>query len=200
MAFPILAAISTGASIYGALRASRGGRRVDVNRINSKYMGMRPEGYTSAADENQLRLQLATGTRQAERGGVLGNMAVDRQIRSRKLSGASAAALHTRIAQQTAMGRESAAEGVARTRYGMYNNNLGFERNKMFKSWGAEIGQAQADNARLDSQNATMWNSIIESAPAIARMWRGNGVPQTSISPNPGVNPPLPDPYDPENN
>jgi hypothetical protein len=61
----------------------------------------------------------------------------------------------------------AAAEGAARTRYGVYAGNRDFEREKMFREWGSEIGAAQAEANRIDAQNATMWNSILESAPAL---------------------------------
>lgn len=170
MPFPVLAAISAGSALYGAFKSGRG-KRKNISAINARFRGQRPEGYTTAADEEQLGRQLATGTRTAVRSGTMGQAAVARQARTRGLSGASAAALQLGVSQQVAEGRQAAAEGVAGSRYGMYANNLNFEREKMFRDWGAEIGSAQQDNARLDAQNATMWNSILEAAPTIAGMF-----------------------------
>lgn len=170
MAFPIMAAVALGTSLYGAYKSGRG-KRKNISAINARFRGQRPEGYTTAADEAQLGRQLATGTRTAVRSGTMGQAAVARQARSRGLSGASAAALNLGVSQQVAEGRQAAAEGVANTRYGLYANNLNFEREKMFRDWGAEIGSAQQDNARLDAQNATLWNSILEAAPVMANMF-----------------------------
>lgn len=162
----LLAGAQLGTSIYGAWKAGKK-KRPNISAINAKFRAQRPDGYTTAADEEMIARGLATGNRTAARSGVLGQTAVARQARTRGLSGAAAAALNTRVGQQVAEDRMAAAEGAARTRYGVYAGNRDFEREKMFREWGSEIGAAQAEANRIDAQNATMWNSILESAPAL---------------------------------
>lgn len=174
MAFPILGAISAGTALYSALGGGQKRKRFDAKaarRINDRYMGARPGGYLTAEDTAQVGRVRARGVATARRSGALSRDAAALGARRRGLYGASAAALQTLAGQTEAAGRQQAADIASDTEYGLYGGNRDFEREKLFKAWGSELGAEAGDAARSAQQESGLWNSIIGSAPLIADMW-----------------------------
>lgn len=178
----LLPAAMTAVSTLGALRKQK---RPNVGRINSRYLAMRPEGYMTPGDEAMVERERARGVGSARRSGALARDAASLQVRARGLSGASAASLITNANNTEAAGRESAYLAASGLADRLFTGNRDFEREKMFKAWGGELGDA-ARGAELASQReAGTWNSILGAAPMIADMWGtvGRG-PSTSYLQN----------------
>lgn len=183
MPFPLIPVITGAVSAAGAIAGARR-KRPNVGKINAKYLGMRPEGYTTAADLAAAELQRQRGTASAARSGTLARERAGQQARARGLGGASAAALVTQGDQIEGQGRELAAEQANNFLADRFSNNLGFERNKMMTAWGGELGAANQEAARIDAQQASFWNSVVEAAPLMA-----GSVGALGTSPTPGATP-----------
>ena len=169
----LLPAITTA---VGALSAARRPKRYDAKaarRISDRYMGMRPGGYLTPEDEAFTERTRARGVASARRTGALGREAAQLQSRARGLSGASAGALQIEANNAEAFGRESAYGAATDAAYGLYGTNRDFEREKMFKAWGGELGAAEQEGRMGAQREAGLWNSILGTAPLIANMWSG---------------------------
>lgn len=184
MAGWILPAVTAGVSAISAARNKR--TRFDAKaarRINDRYMGIRPEGYLTNADQGLIEATRARGTRAARATGALARAAAGTQARARGLSGASAAALLTDAGQAEARGRESAFLAASDLGGSLYGNNRDFEREKLFKAWGSELGAAAGDAAQSAQQEAGLWNSIIGAAPIVASAWGGVPTAPAGVTP-----------------
>lgn len=177
----LLPAVTTAVSALGAIRSGKQ-KRPNIGRINSRYMAMRPEGYLTGADERMVAGERARGVGSARRSGALARDAATLQARARGLSGASAASLLTSAGNTEAAGRESAYLAASGLADRLYSGNRDFEREKMFKGWGAELGDAQQQAELAAKRESGMWNSIIGTAPLISNLWGqvGAGGPSSS--------------------
>lgn len=159
----------------GAISAARNKpQRFDAKaarRINDRYMGARPSGYLTAEDSAAVDRRRARGVSSARRSGALARESAQRQISGRRLSGASAAALFSDANMAEAAGREAAVTGASDLEYGLFGANRDFEREKLFKSWGAELGAASGSAQQDAQREAGLWNSILGAAPVIAGAW-----------------------------
>lgn len=164
MPFPIVPAITATAAAVGALRKKK---KVKVNKINEKYMGMRPGGELSFQDIEQAGRIRAGGTRSAARSAQLARTSMRRQVIARGLGGASAAALDEGAGMIEAAGRERAFEDAAGYESARRIDNQNFERQKIMTAWGAELGDAARTAAREDARQSEFWNSVLEAGPLL---------------------------------
>lgn len=166
---PITAAATLAPIVLGALHKKKKG----PNRlaIIQKYRNTRPAGYTTPEDEaaaERTRTRIAGSAQVVARRRRMQNA---REVTTRGLSGPAAAALEEQATQVEGAGAEEAARTSADQLYKAFQSNLGYERNKNDTSFGAELGVATQDAARADAQNASFWNSLMETLPGIAQAW-----------------------------
>lgn len=181
----ILPAVQAGVGLYGAYRSGKKAKKADLGRkvgeINNRYRGENPSGIVTAEDKAQAERTRAIGNRSAARSAELGHQSVYRAAAARGLSGASAAALDSEVMAQEARDREANGLGAANQEYADYASSRGFGREKLMTAWGNDVGAAGVGAQQANAQNATMWNSILESIPGIASAW----APKLSASTNP---------------
>lgn len=143
-------------------------RRVDTKKIIAGYKEQRPVGYTSKEDEAFAERQRLKGNAATRAVAQQARQLSARQVTARGLGGAAAAALENNASGIEAAGAEESARTSADTLYGAFNSNLGYERHKADTAFGAEMETANQENARLDAQNSSFWNSLMEAIPAVA--------------------------------
>lgn len=200
MPFPVAAAIAGGAALVNAFggRGRRGAIGRSVRGINSRYLPMRAEGYTTAndiADAARLRESRAKSI------GAFGSDALGQSRARFAARGAyGSPALErsaARIGQQQGGMLENAAlagEGLISDRYA---GREGFERDKILRAWGAEVGAAGGDFSREQAQQSAFWNSINEYAGAVGPMLAGTPsptVPTNALASAADYAPPIPQP------
>jgi len=179
---PAIYGVSTLAGILG--RPKRG---ESVEAINNKYRGERVSGYLSPEDRAQVERTRTGGVAAAERGAELTRGSIYRQINSRHLSGASAAALQLTADQQAAEGRDKASMFADDQGYKLYKGNEQYERDKQATAWGNAIGQSTRQGNRADLQDATFWNSVLEGIPGILSLMEGKGATTAATETTPGA-------------
>jgi len=170
---PATAALTLAPVIFGAFRRQKKG----PNRygIINRYRQARPVGYTSAEDEaaaERARTRITGASEAAAQRRRAENV---RQTTARGLSGPAAAALERQASDISAAGAEEGARTSADLLYKSFQSNLGYERAKTDRAFGAELGVATQDAMLADAQNASFWNSLNETIPAVAGAFSGLG-------------------------
>lgn len=148
-------------------------RRVDTKKIIADYKDQKPVGYTSKEDEAFAERQRLKGNAATRAVAQHARELSARQVTARGLGGAAAAALENNAAGIEAAGAEESARTSADVLYGAFNSNLGYERHKADTAFGAEMETANQENARLDAQNSSFFNSLLEVIPAVAGAFTG---------------------------
>lgn len=137
------------------------------NAILARYRASRPAGYTTAEDiaaAERTRTGLAAATQAAAQNQRAMNA---RQVTARGLAGPAAAALEQQAGDISAIGAENAARTSANQLYNAFQSNLGYARTQNESAFGAELGLASQEAAQREAQDATFWNSLLETVPAV---------------------------------
>src|SRR5690349_18797388 len=168
MPFGVDDAIVAGAALYGALRQPK---KPNYGKIINAYRNARPQGYLSEADLAEGERIRARGTASAVAGGQLARQRAVRSVIARRLQGPAAAALTQTANETEAAGREHAYDVGSQFLDSRFQNNLGYERNKLDRSFQAQIGAESQNAAYSAAQEAGMWNSMLDVIPAISGAW-----------------------------
>lgn len=174
---PISAAATLAPVVISALhRKKKGPNR---NKILAAYRNSKPVGYTTpedaaAAERTRTRIA-ASGQASAQRARQINA----RQVAARGLSGAAAGALENDASGIDAAATEEAARSSADQLYKAFNSNLGYARRQNDTAFGTEMGLAAQEAAQGQAQDATFWNSLIETVPAVASLW----APKAAVGP-----------------
>lgn len=177
MPFPVAGVIGAGSLLLGALKGKpKRARRIDYRPIIDRYLGMKPEGYVTPADQaatERTRGVIAGGVRNAARGR---RMRANRFLTARGINTSpAAAATELAIGQDEAAGLESAATTAAGQEYDAYRGNQAFSQGMVARALGLEMGAADAENRRNDERESTFWNSIIGAVPSVLSLFGPGG-------------------------
>lgn len=168
MAFP-LAAISAGIGVASKLFGGNK-HKGDIRGAIARLRASRPTGYLTpedlrAAELTRGRINEGVNAAAGQEGYQIG-----RRFGARGLAGSPAEERsRARLEQQKLLGNENAANTSEEQLYNIRTGREGFERQKALDIFGAEIGQAQREQARGQAEDAGFWNSINEFIPTIQK-------------------------------
>ena len=108
-----------------------------------------------------------------------------------------------RNAQNTALGIENAGNSAEEQLYNTQRSREAYQHQADLSIFGAQVGDAQREQARQDAEQGAFWNSLNEYIPAIIGGLGGQGgagttygvdspIPGPPRGYNPGEQPPLP--------
>lgn len=153
----------------GALLGRKRKKGSNYRALADRYLGMRPEGYVTAADKaasERTRSRLAGAAGEAAKGRRTHSM---RRLVARGLGGSPAAeAAMLKIDQDEALARQGAGESAAAQEYDAYSGNRRYMQDMVGRAFGVEAGGIAQDQARDDARQATFYNSLLETAPFLA--------------------------------
>lgn len=168
MAAAAIPLVGEGLSLVSGLRRKR---PPSIGKIIEKYFAMRPGGYTTPEDVKAANATQSRLTGQAEASGKGARIRLNRSLVARGIAGPAALAAGQGINEQVAAGRESAAQQGAAQLYDRYSKNASYMQDLVGQAFGAEVGAAQQDRARYEGQKATLWNSVLQTAPYLTSVF-----------------------------
>ena len=172
-----------GLSLLGPMLGG-GGKQLDAGAINSKYMGMRPEGWLTTEDMQQSERFRSRGT--ASMAAAYGDeraRAIGRAAATRK-SSASVDRNQARLADMQAAKVADVGLGAEEQ---LYRTKMGREaemNDRIKTAWGAELGAAGRNFSAGQERDASMWNSILELAPGVIDSFKAGSVKPTAARPS----------------
>ena len=159
----------------------------NINAINQRYMGMRPEGYISPEDQRFSDQLLNKGNQLAGAQASEATRGLERRATPFGYSPGARERAIGLINQQKVGQLENAKFGADSALYGAFNSNKNFERQKMMTGWGAELGNARDVQSRRDLQNSTFWNSAMEYIPNALKLFGGGDMSAAPTDLGPGT-------------
>ena len=148
----------------------------NLGAINSKYMGMSPAGYLSPEDLAFGGLQQSRGNEAVGAAAGQYRQRAFRNLAARGISGPADAQVAADAGQSEALGRVGVARNVSDLLNSRFNRNQDFEREKMFKAWGLDAGQAVQNEALNRAGQSEFWNSQMEFLPRLLEMNNKQGL------------------------
>jgi hypothetical protein len=142
-------------------------KKVNLGAINSKYMGMNPEGTLSPAD---LAFNESTRLRANQSVGAYAGRArqgAARRMAARGIVGPAAEQAQADVNQQTTEGIVGNSRNAADLLYSTRNRNQDFERQKLMKAWGLEAGDAMQRQQLQNATQSEFWNSQMQFLPQL---------------------------------
>jgi hypothetical protein len=138
-----------------------------IGSINTKYMGMNPAGTLSAEDtafgeSTRLRANQSVGAYagRARQGAA-------RRMAARGIVGPAAEQAQSDVAQAESEGIVGNARNANDLLYSLRNRNQDFERSRLMKAWGLEVGDAMQQQQQQQAQQSEFWNSQLEFLPKL---------------------------------
>ena len=175
MGGPVGIGLAAASFLPGIIGGLFGKKKPSIGSINSKYQGMRPEGYVSAQDRafnesTRLRANQSVGAYagRARQGAA-------RRMAARGIVGPAAEQAQGDINQATTEGIVGNSRNAADLLYSTFNRNQDFERTKLMKAWGLEAGDAMQQQQLQQATQSEFWNSQMQFLPQLLAL--GQKVP-----------------------
>lgn len=169
------AALALAPLVIGAFHRSKKGPNRQA--ILQRYRASRPEAYVTPADQAASERTRARISGAAQNAASQARQMNARNVTARGLTGPAAAALESQASDIAAQGAEQGATAAAGQEYLAGQSNLGYARNQNDTAFGAELGLANQDYARNSAQDATFWNSMLDTIPSIAGAFSPSSAP-----------------------
>lgn len=184
-----VAAISAGLGIAKHLFGGGGRKRPNISKAIAQLRGSKPTGYITpedllAADRTRGRLN-----ENVQAAGRLEGHEVARRFRARGLAGSPAEErARARLEQQTLLGTQHAGEAGEEQLYNMRTGREAYQHQNDLAIFGAEVGDVQREQDRMDAQNGAFWNSLNEFVtPILGSLGTGEEGGYRANSATPGI-------------